>query len=214
MLKKILLAVFIVLLLVAGYLFMPLQALDMYNTGFGWEDINNGETKHFKHGCNLYDVGCWYGQVAKDYSELIRVPMNNNPVVTEMTDDPGGDSVTISVEGNIFYVGPVLRYWEAEKGWYRVHIKYSPTGTWKEILNTGTGAVNSDIVSIVSGSMNKQDYTFKSYDIDDAWWTSGVEIVSKAIKSVAFKLKGSQVGILRVQQLTEFWAPQVNRRIK
>jgi len=189
--------------------FMPLSVTGGdYNTGFNIKDYNNLETKHNKKGENSFDIGAWYGNPHEDYSELIRTPVNNNPIVTEMTDDPGGDSVTVSLYGTVAYIGPVLKYWEAEKGWYTVDIKYTPYGTWHNILDTSKNSVDESIISFTSGSLNKQDYSTKKYDLVTGMKdivVSGFEIISKTLDPVEFKIKGPQTGIIRVQQHTTFY---------
>lgn len=198
--KNIIIAAGIAFILLIGIFGGPLFDIlgdGEYHTGFDWSDINNGETKSIKCGCGAYETGCWYGNIDPDYTELIRIPMNNNPVVTEMKDTLGGDSVPISIYGSISQsTDTIPRYWSPDYGWYKVEIIYNPGGTPVEIINTKDNRVNQEIATIVSGTTTKQRY---SEVVEDGLYTDTID-------PIEFKIKGRHVGILKVTQMTEFEA--------
>lgn len=203
--KKIIMIVavgIVILLVVAGFAgLLPLGVLDEgeYHTGFSNSVVNNCETKHYKKGCFL--DGCWYGNILKDYSELIFSPHNNAPIVTSMSRGMGERSIEVVAHGNLAYDSSV-GHWTPEYGWYEVAIKYSPTGGWNTIINTKDNQVDP-IVAFVSGSTSKQKY----YDRSGPVIIPGLTFSTiKTLNPIGFCLKGPHVGILRVQQKTEFSA--------
>lgn len=209
--KKILITGLIIILLAVGVIYAPLQTLDMYDTGFGWSDINNGETLHIQTAQNLVgELGAWYGNTAEDYTELILEPSNNNPVVTVWRDTSGADSVPITIYGVCSYAGPVGPYWEAKYGWYRVFIKTSPLQTsWKKIIDTENNMVDDEYISYVTGKTTKQLYATEHGWSYASWLLPIVGVfntnIHKKLDPIVFSLKGSHVGVMKVEQVTEFW---------
>ena len=199
----------VILLIIASFTgLLPLDILDdgEYHTGFSNSDVNNCKTHHYKKGCfsppGLDDVGCWHGNILKDYSELIFSPYNNAPIVTSMRRGIGERSIEVVAHGNLVYDSS-FGYWTPEYGWYEIDIKYTPTGRWEPIINTKDNQVDTDIVAFVSGSTSKQKY----YDRSGGVIIPGLSFSTiKTLNPIGFSLKGPHVGILRVRQKTEFSA--------
>jgi len=206
--------IFISLLLLFGIFQGPLSVLGdgEYHTGFTNDDVNNCETVHKKAGCTTVgnDLGCWYGDIKKDYTEIIRSPSNNAPIITSMERDTGDRSIEITLGGNLAYIGLPMQYWYPEWGWFKVDIAYNKhlngKPEWQTILNTKDGQIDPELCVFLAGSNTKQKY--------NKWQGSQVipgfgDVFSiMVLDTVTFALKNSQVGILRVQHITEFSALQ------
>lgn len=205
----IIIAIAAALLLITSAFFaglLPLGIFDdgEYHTGFTNDDVNNCETIHCTKGCYGVggDWGCWHGNIIEDYDELIFSPHNNAPIVTSMSRGGGERSIEIVAHGNLVY-DALFGIWTPKWGWYVVDIKYSKTDRWETIINTKDNQVDESIVAFVSGSTSKQKY----YDRSGGVTIPGLVVADmKTLNPIGFSLKGPQVGILRVQQRTEFTA--------
>jgi len=200
----VLIVVAIILFAYFGPLSLTLLGDGEYHTGFSNDDVNNCETIHKRVGCNLADLGCWYGNVDADYPELIMSPMNNAPIVTVMRGGEGKRSVDVTVLGTITYAGVPLQYWYPDWGWYEVDIRYSSLEDWHQIISTKDNRMDESIVGKLEGDRNKQKYLTA-----DSWGVipgTPQPYIYKILEPIVFNIKDTQVGILRVRQYTKFSA--------
>jgi hypothetical protein len=203
-------SIIIIIIIASAFLipFSPLSVFDdgEYHTGFSMSDVHNCDTISKKVGC--WDFGgtwgCWYGNIEKDYVELIRSPMNNAPIVTSMKTGEGSRSVEVTVFGVLTYLGIPTTYWTPDVGWYQIDIKYSKFDPWHNIINTKDNRIDQDIVSLLTGSRTKQKYYTKS--IGAILPGLPPPFISKTLKPITFAIKDPQVGIMRVRQMAEFTA--------
>jgi len=208
--QKIAVVVIVAALIIVGVFtgiipILEISAEEDYNTGISRDSLNNLETEHLAVGCHVlaYERNCWYGNIVKEYGELIQTPMNNEVIVTAMK--PGADSVEVSVFGTITVVGEGMLYWVAENGWYVVEITTNGR-VWDTIINTKDGQINEDVVSLFSGARTKQKYATESVYGPILPGFPGKFMEHKTIKPIAFRIKNSHVGALRVTQMTEITA--------
>ena len=197
-------AILITVGIFSGPVLLELLGGGEYHTGFSMDDVNDCETVHNKVGCwDFVGVrGCWHGNIIEGYEELIFSPHSNAPIVTAMKGGEGERSIEVVAHGNLVY-DAMFGYWIPAYGWYEVDIKYSGTGAWKTIINTKENQIDEDIVAFVSGARNKQSY----YDRAGSVTIPGFIIGDiKTLNPIGFCFKGSQVGIMRVRQMTEFTA--------
>lgn len=201
----------IIILLVSSFMgILPFSLLGggEYHTGITKNQVNNCLTEHHKVATTWLvgqDIGSWYGNIQKDYGELIRLPFDNGPVVTAMSSGEGKRSISISMYGTATYIGVAhqLQYWWPDYGYYTV--EYSGNGiTWNKILDTSNGQINSDIIGDVSGTYDQMIQYSEINPQSIPGFPSPV--VSRELDPVEFNIKDAQVGALRIKQIGKFTA--------
>jgi len=209
--KIAIIGIIVVLLLVgasfAGIIPLGLFGDGEYHTGISMSQVNNCETERLKTGVTellWQEVGAHYGNIEVGYSELIQTPFDNGPVVTAMSSGEGKRSVSITVQGTLTFVGiaNTVSYWSAKHGWYIVEM--STDGIlWTPIIDTQTNNIDQSIVGDVSGATSEQNYyNYNPMPIPGF----PTPILAKAILPFSFNIKDTQVGAIRVKQMTEYYA--------
>lgn len=207
--KAFIIGIGIVIILLVSTLFIAFSPLSVlgggeYHTGFTMDDVNNCETIHKAQGCWDFGgtLGCWYGNIEKDYVELIQSPMNNAPIVTCMKSGEGARSIDVTVYGTLTYVGVPTTYWTPDVGWYKVDINKGDG--WHNIISTYDNRVDESIVGQLSGSRTKKPY--HTWQLGTVIPGTGSPYISKHLDPITFNIKDPQVGIIRVRQYAEFTA--------
>lgn len=201
----------IVLLLAGGYTgLIPLSLTGggEYHTGINSSQLNNCETEHNKVATTWVlgqQVGSWYGNIQKDYTEIIQTPFDNGPVVTAMSSGEGKRSIDITIYGTATFVGisDYFQYWWPDYGYYTV--EYSGNGiSWNKILDTSTGSVNQNIIGDLSGTYTQMIRYSEINPQPIPGFPSPV--VCRKLDPVSFNIKDAQVGALRIRQIGKFTA--------
>lgn len=207
------LSIGIIIILIALVFFSGLVPLSItgggeYHTGISNSQVNNCQTDHHKVATTWVlgqQMGSWYGNIQKDYVELIRTPFDNGPVVTAMSNGEGKRSISITMYGTATYVGlsSYTQYWWPDYGYYTV--EYSSNGiTWNKILDTSTGSANQDYIGDISGTYTQMIRYSEINPMPIPGY--GSPVICRELDPVEFNIKDAQVGALRIKQIGKFIA--------